>query len=129
MTQCGYAVSLQFQSEVALGLKDATIQLFEARKGGRQPAKNFVQKDGEEWRAWTERCKPAEIPIHVHTPKLPLNKKRDMKDVLFLLPKQPLDANTQYQVRAMLHLGGGVDPLWFIWEFTTGSQKEGLKLK
>ena len=24
---------------------------------------------------------------------------------------------------------GGTDPHWFIWEFTTGSQREGLKLK
>ncbi len=128
VTKCGYAVSLQFQKEVALVMKEATIELYESRKSGKQPPKNLVLKDSAEWRGWAERCKPNAVAIHVHTPKIPLNKKRDMKDVLFLLPKEPLDANTQYQVRAMLRMGTA-DPLWFIWEFTTGSQKDGLKLK
>jgi hypothetical protein len=64
----------------------------------------------------------------VHTPKVPLNKQRDLRDVLFLVPKEPLEPNTAYQVRCMLEIGGA-DPLWFVWEFQTGSQPRGLKFK
>ncbi|HZN37431.1 MAG TPA: CAP domain-containing protein [Planctomycetota bacterium] len=128
ITKTGYPVSLQLQQEVARGLIDSSIQLFEARKGGKTPPKHFCHKDKEDYRGWVERCKE-EVPTWVHTPKVPLNKKMDLRDVLFVLPKAHLEADKHYQVRAMLHLGGGPDPLWFFWEFTTGAQLEGLKLK
>ena len=127
ITKCGYAISLQLQNEIALQLAESSIQWFESRKGGRPPAKNACIKDREDYRAWVERCKPKEVPIWVHTPKVPLNKKLDLRDVIFCIPKEPLDANKQYQVRVMIHMGP--DPFWFIWEFTTGGQKIGLNLK
>jgi hypothetical protein len=127
VTKCGYTVSLQLQQEVALGLAESSIELWESRKGGRQPEKNFCAKDGPEYRGWTERGKK-QVECWVHTPKVPLNKKRDMRDVLFVVPKEALEANKSYQVRAMLHIGGA-DPLYFFWEFTTGGQARGLKLK
>jgi len=127
VTRCGYAISLQLQHELALQLGESSMQLFESRKGGRPPAKNACTKDKEDYRGWVDRCKPNEVPIWVHTPKVPLNKKLDLRQVIFCLPKEPLDANKQYQVRVMLHIGP--DPFWFIWEFTTGGQKEGLNLK
>lgn len=127
VTKCGYTISMQLQNEIALRLGDCTIQLFEARKSGKQPAKNFCAKGREDHTAWIDRGKK-EVDCFVHTPKVPLNKKRDMRDVLFLIPKQPLEANTHYQVRVMMQIGGA-DPLYFFWEFTTGSQRSGLKLK
>lgn len=127
VTKCGYTISLQLQQEVSVQLSESSIQLFESRKGGRPPAKNAVTKDSSDWTAWVERCKKDEVPIWVHTPKVPLNKQRDLRDVVFCLPKKPLEQNQHYQVRVMLHIGP--DPFWFIWEFTTGSQKEGLNLK
>ncbi|MBL8729374.1 MAG: hypothetical protein JNM25_13130 [Planctomycetes bacterium] len=127
VTKCGYTVSLQLQQEIAIGLAESSIELWESRKGGRQPEKNFCAKDGPDYRGWIERGKK-QVDCWVHTPKVPLNKKRDMRDVLFVVPKEALDANKGYQVRAMLHIGGA-DPLYFFWEFTTGSQARGLKLK
>ena len=127
VTKTGYPISLQFQDEVARSLADSSIQLFEARKGGKQPLKNFCSKDGEDYRGWIDRCKE-EVPCWVHTTKVPLNKKMDLRDVLFLLPKTHLEPSKHYQVRALIHMGG-MDPLWFFWEFTTGAQLEGLKVK
>jgi hypothetical protein len=88
----------------------------------------MCEKDGADYRGWVERCKD-EVPTWVHTPKIPLNKKMDLRDVLFVLPKQHLEANKAYQVRVMLHIGGLSQPMWFFWEFQTGGQLEGLKLK
>jgi hypothetical protein len=125
--KCGYTISLQLQQELATGLGDSTIVLFESRKSRGPEVPNVCLKDTAEWKAWTDRCKPKEIPIYVHTPKVPLNKKRDLRDVVFCIPKEPLEPNTQYQVRVMLRLAA--DPFWFIWEFTTGTQPRGLKVK
>lgn len=126
-TKCGYPISVQLQRELATQLGDSGIALFESRKGGKLPAKCIVEKDKEEWKAWTERCKPKEVPIHVHTPKVPLNKKLDLRDVIFCIPKEPLEPNKQYQVRVTLRLAN--DPFYLIWEFTTGSSARELKLK
>jgi hypothetical protein len=130
VTKCGYPISLQLQRELSLQLVDSGIELFESRKGGKTPTQHFVHPKGDPaiWKAWTERCKPKEVPIWVHTPKVPLNKKMDLRDVIFCLPKEPLESNKQYQVRVNLQLGGA-DPLVFVWEFTTGSQTRGLKFK
>jgi hypothetical protein len=125
--KCGYTVSLQLQEEVARTLGDSSMELYESRKGGKLPAKCVVDKNSEDWKAWTDRCKPKEIPVYLHTPKTPLNKKHDNRDVIFVVPKEPLEANTQYQVRTMLRIGEA--PFWFFWEFTTGTQARGLKVK
>ncbi|MBX3464896.1 MAG: hypothetical protein KF830_17140 [Planctomycetes bacterium] len=127
VTKCGYVVSLQLQNEIAKTLAESGIELWEARKGGRQPAKNFVAPGGADFRAWAERAKK-QVDCFVHTPQVPLNKERDQRDVLFCIPKQPLEANKTYQVRCLLHIGSA-DPHVFIWEFSTGAQREGLKLK
>lgn len=125
--KCGYPVSLQFQSEIARQLSDCSIQLFETHKGGKPPKAHVVIKDKEDWKAWSDRRKPKEVPIWVHTPRVPLNKKMDLRDVVFCVPKEALDANTQYQVCVMIRLSA--DPFYFIWEFTTGGQTKGLKVK
>jgi hypothetical protein len=127
VTKCGYAISLQLQQEIAVNLATSSIEVWESRKGGKVPPKNMVAKSGAEWKQWTERCRE-QVECYVHTPQMPLNKRRDQRDVLFALPKQPLEPNKAYQVRVMLHIGTA-DPHVFIWEFTTGTQKEGLKLK
>ncbi|MBM4061133.1 MAG: CAP domain-containing protein [Planctomycetes bacterium] len=127
ITKCGYPISLQLQREVARVLSESSIQLFESRKGGKVPAKNACTKSSDELRGWVERCKPEEVPIWCHTPKVPLNKKLDLRDVIFAIPKEPLEPGKQYQVRVLLHIGP--DPFWFVWEFTTGSQREGLRIK
>jgi hypothetical protein len=127
VTKCGYAISLQMQQEISVNLATSSIEVWESRKGGKTPAKNFVAKNDAEWKQWTERCRD-QVECYVHTPQVPLNKRRDQRDVLFALPKKPLEPNKAYQVRCMLHIGSA-DPHVMIWEFTTGTQREGLKLK
>ena len=130
VTKCGYPISLQLQSQLALQVADSSIELYESRKGGKPPTQHFVhpQADGALWKGWTERCKPEPVPVWVHTPKVPLNKKLDLRDVIFCLPKEALDKNKTYQARVKLQIGGA-DPLVFVWEFTTGSAARDLTLK
>lgn len=123
----GYPISLQMQREVAGRLGECDIKLFEARGGGKQPTMCFVPKESEEFKAWAERAKK-EVPIWVHTPKIPLNRRMEVRDAVFCLPKEHLEPGKHYQVRVQLNIGTEV-PFWMIWEFTTGSQAEGLKLK
>lgn len=127
VTKCGYVASIQLMSQVASRLGECDITLWESRKGGRPPAANFVAKNSKEMVAWAARCKK-EVEGYKHTPKVPLNKKRDRRDVLFFIPKVPLKPGKTYQVRALLQIDVA-DPLVFIWEFSTGRQKDGLKLK
>ncbi|MCK5942306.1 MAG: hypothetical protein KAI24_10085, partial [Planctomycetes bacterium] len=127
VTKCGYVVSIQLQSQVANRLGECDISLWESRKGGRPPATNFCAQRSKEMVAWAARCKK-EVEGYKHTPKVPLNKKRDQRDVLFFIPKEPLRAGKTYQARALLQIAGA-DPLVMVWEFTCGRQKEGLKLK
>ena len=127
ITRTGYPISLQLQREVAMSLADSGIQVFEARGGGKLPQKHVARKNTAEFTAWTDRCKK-EVPIYVHTPTIPLNRKVEIRDVIFALPKTHLEPNKNYQVQVRLQLGSN-DPFWFFWEFTTGSQQEGLRLK
>jgi hypothetical protein len=127
ITDCGYVVSVSLQQEISRILGDCDIELWESRKGGRPPEKNLVARSSKEFTEWTQRCNK-QIEGFKHTPKVPLNKKRDQRDVLFLVPKEPLRSGKWYQVRAYVQFGGA-DPMVMIWEFGTGSQKEGLKLK
>ncbi|MFN7671676.1 MAG: CAP domain-containing protein [Planctomycetota bacterium] len=124
---CGYTISVQFSNEMQKRLGESSISLWEANKGGKQPLKNYCAKGQEDYTAWMARGKK-EVPCHVHTPNVPLNKKQDRRDVLFALPKQHLEPNKHYQVRCLLQVGTA-DPLWFFWEFTTGSSGRDLKLK
>ena len=130
VTKCGYPISLQLMRELATQVVESDIELYESRKGGKVPTQHFVhpQADGAVWKQWTERCKPQAIPIWKHTPKVPLNKKLDLRDVVFCLPKEALDKNKTYQARVRLVIGGA-DPLVFVWEFTTGGAARDLMLK
>lgn len=127
ITKTGYPISLQLQREVAGALADSGIQVFEARGGGKTPTKHAARKNTEEFNAWSDRCKK-EVPIYVHTPTIPLNRKVEIRDVVFAVPKTHLEPNKHYQVQVKLQMGSN-DPFWFFWEFSTGAQAEGLKLK
>ncbi len=122
VTKCGYPISLQVQRELAGNLVDASIEVYESRKGGRPPTQHFLspQENGAILKEWKDRTKGDPIPLWVHTPRVPLNKKQDRRDVVFGLPKEPLKKGKAYQVHVMLHFGGN-DPLIFVWEFVTGS--------
>jgi len=128
VTKCGYPISLQLQRELATNLVDSSIELYESRKGGRPPQQHLVSRAQDQgiWKAWTDRCKQTPVDIWVHTPKVPLNKKQDRRDVIFCLPKEPLKKGKAYQVRVKLQFGGN-DPLVFVWEFVTGSQAGQLR--
>ncbi len=126
VTKCGYVVSIQLQRQTASALGECSIELWESRKG-RAPTKNLVAKRSADMTKWAARCRK-QVECYYHTPKVPLNKKRDQRDVLFALPKVPLKPGKTYQARAYLQLGGA-DPLVFVWEFSTGSKRKGLKLK
>lgn len=126
ITKTGYPISLQLQREFAARISQAKIQVFEARGGGRTPPVHFVRKNSAEEKAWTDRAKK-EVPCYVHTPQVPLNRKVEIRDVVFALPKEHLEPNKNYQVRVTLRIGD--DERLFFWEFGAGSQKEGLKLK
>ncbi|MCR9245597.1 MAG: hypothetical protein NXI31_11235 [bacterium] len=126
VTKCGYVASIQLQRGVAEQLGDCRIEIWETRKG-RTPPKNMVAAGKEDYRAWTSRCRK-QVECYVHTPKVPLNKKRDIRNVLFALPKEPLKSGKAYQVRAYLQIGG-MDMMAMIWEFQTGGKKQGLDLK
>ena len=128
ITKTGYPISVQLQRELAINLSESSIQVFEARKGGKQPTKNLCEKNKEDFRAWVERGK-SEVPVWVHTPAVPLNRRIEERETIFCIPKEKLEAGKQYQVRVALRFGSAPEPLYFFWEFTTGSQKEGLKLK
>jgi len=127
VTKCGYAVSLQLQRQFAGRIGESSIELWESRKGGRPPASNIVPKGSQDMVNWKARCKK-QVECYMHTPKVPLNKKRDQRDVLFLIPKEPLKPGKTYQARAYLDIGG-MGSTVFIWEFSTGSKRQGLKLK
>ena len=127
VTKCGYVVSVQFERFLTRAIADADIELWEARKGGRPPKAHMVRKNSAEEKAWTDRGKK-KVDCYKHTPRVPLNKKRDLRNALFAIPKEPLKAGKHYQARVQLRLGNN-DPFQFIWEFTCGRQKMGLKLK
>ena len=131
ITKTGYPISLQLQQELARRLVDADIELYEVRSGGKVPTRNFCAETSEHFKTWSKRCggKNAEaVPIWVHTPRVPLNKRMELRDVVFAIPKEHLSPNEDYQVRVKLHIEP-YEPLWFIWEFKTGRQPYGLRLR
>lgn len=128
VTKCGYPISMQFQREIAAGLADVSIEIYESRKGGRPPEQICMGKQADQGvlKQWTDRCKGDAIECWIHTPKLPLNKKRDRRDVVFAIPKEPLRKGKAYQARVELRLTG--DPVVFVWEFVCGGGTRSLKL-
>lgn len=131
ITKTGYPISLQLQQELARRLVDADIELYESRGGRKFPERNFCAETSKHFKEWADRVggKNAEpVPIWVHTPRVPLNKRMEVRDVVFALPKEHLSPNEDYQVRVKLHIEP-YEPLWFIWEFKTGRQREGLRIR
>jgi hypothetical protein len=128
VSKVGYPISLQLQDEVSRRVGEASFELFESRKGGKYPALHLVPKGSKEFIEWEGRAKEKPVPCYVHTPRLPLNKKQDLRNVVFGLPKEPLDTNKQFQVRVMLRFDEN-EPVYMIWEFATGTQSDGLRLK
>ena len=119
----GYPISLQLQKEWAGRLAGSSIDVYIAKKRGKLPAKNFIAKGTREFADYSAR-RTDPVAIWRHTPEVPLLKRMEMRDVVFAIPKEPLRPKTTYQVEIMLHLQ---KEFYFVWEFTTGSQMEGLK--
>ncbi|MEC7583488.1 MAG: CAP domain-containing protein, partial [Planctomycetota bacterium] len=123
ITKTGYPISLQLQKEWAGRLSASSIDVYIAKKRGKLPAKNFIAKGTREYADYEAR-RTDPVAIWKHTPEVPLLKRMEMRDVVFAIPKEPLRPKTTYQVEIMLHLQ---KEFYFVWEFTTGSQMEGLK--
>ena len=126
ITKTGYPVSLQLQREYAGQLVEADMAMYEVKNAkAKMPTKHYVA-EGEpghgEWRARRGEI----VPLWVHTPKDPLLKRMEEKEVIFGIPKAILAPKTTYQVEAKV-VAGNNQALYFCWEFTTGSQLEGLK--
>ncbi|MFO1077454.1 MAG: CAP domain-containing protein [Planctomycetota bacterium] len=133
ITKTGFPISMQFQRELAGQLTKCDIKLYECKSHGRMPTQNMfvAEENSKEKDAWFDRCggkSAKEVPIWVHTPTMPLNKRVEIRDTVFAIPKEPLEATKRYQARVTFAYGGNAD-LVFFWEFTTGGQREGLKLK
>ncbi len=123
ITVTGYPVSLQLQKEFAGGVAGSAISMFKVKKRGKIPALNAVMQGQAEYRAWTER-RDEPVPTWNHTTTDQLLARMELRDVVFAIPKDVLDDRTTYQVEVMIERE---QKLYFIWEFTTGSQLEGLK--
>jgi hypothetical protein len=123
ITRTGYPVSLQLQREYARTLIASAISLYEVKGRGKVPAKHCMPEG--DLHAWRDR-RGEPVPMWNHTPAEPLLKRMEEKEVVFGIPKAHLQKNTTYQVEVRL-VADGNDPLYFVWEFTTGTQDEGLK--
>jgi hypothetical protein len=123
ITRTGYPVSLQLQREYAGQIIESGIALYEVRGRSKAPAEHCVPEGGLQ--PWIER-RGAPVPMWIHTPAEPLLKRMEEKEVVFGIPKAHLAKNTAFQVEVRL-VAHGNDPLYFVWEFTTGGQDEGLK--
>lgn len=125
ITLTGYPVSLQLQREFAGQLTGSSISLYEVKGRGKPPSQHYVhpQENRKDFEAWAHR-RGDPVALWVHTPAEPLLKRMEERQVVFGIPKEHLKPKTTYQVEVMLKLE---NPLYFIWEFTTGTQMEGLK--
>ncbi|MCA8943986.1 MAG: hypothetical protein KDB80_15585 [Planctomycetes bacterium] len=102
----GYPVSLQFSNLIVNQTSECTLRLYKAKKRGA----SYEKGD--------------EVPCWLHTPNEPLLKRMVMRDVVFVIPKELLEANERYLAVATLTLKGGTET--FEWVFTTGSSLQGL---
>jgi hypothetical protein len=127
----GYPVSLQLQREFAMKLAKSELSLYVVPKPERDkvPAQNvlFVDTKGNQADDWRKRCGDP-VACWIHTPAVPLLKRMEVKNCVFGIPKAHLRPSTTYQVRVQLQIDNP-QPIVFCWEFTTGTHKEGLKLK
>jgi hypothetical protein len=124
ITVTGYPVSLQIQRETAGRVADSSLMLYEVPKAkGDTPKKTYVLTEDREYKDWVARRGPS-VPTWNHTTKTPLLKRMELRDVVFGIPKAHLKAKTTYQVEVQIKLEHDA---YFVWEFTTGSQMEGLK--
>lgn len=124
ITRTGYPVSLQLQREVARGLVESSISLYEVKARGNAP-NNHLVAIGDPKDQWSGRRGDV-VALWEHTPQNPLLKRMEEKEVVFGIPKAHLKPRTTYQAAVMLK--DAANPaLQFCWEFTTGSQEEGLK--
>ena len=131
ITKTGYPISLQMQRELAVQLVNAEIELYTVKGAGKQPDKHLFLPAEPVWEKWRERCGGPEnkpVPLWVHTPRTALNRRVEEREVIFAIPKEPLETKQAYQVRVKLEIGGN-EAMWFVWEFETGRQAEGLRLK
>ncbi|MBI5852627.1 MAG: hypothetical protein HZB39_16565 [Planctomycetes bacterium] len=103
--EAGYPVSMQFGRGVANQLDDASMVLFRCKRRGREYERDEV------------------VPTWLHTPKSPLLKRMENPSVVFVIPKQTLEANTTYEVVATLKTPRGDQEEK--WHFTTGSSRRG----
>ncbi|HLQ38009.1 MAG TPA: CAP domain-containing protein, partial [Planctomycetota bacterium] len=129
ITKTGYPVSLQLQREVATKLVSSSISLYTIKTREKPPLQHVVPADAAEG-GWAARRKDgAEVPLWVHTPKEPLLKRMEEKEVVFGIPKAHLKPHTAYQVVVVLRTdeGGTQTDIKFCWEFMTGDNDEGLK--
>ena len=137
LARVGYPVSLQLQREFASQLGESDIALYEVRPGGKPGDRNLVsaagasrpgetgKSDAEVLKQWQDRRKGASVPMYRHTPKEPLLKRMEERQVVFGIPKAHLEPSKTYQVEVSLTTSNPT--MLFIWEFTTGIQSEGLK--
>jgi hypothetical protein len=126
----GYPVSLQLQREFASTLGDADIQLFEATHSKPNERHLFLPSDNrdmDELKKWKDRRRGAAVAMYKHTPKTPLLKRMEEREVIFGIPKAHLEPNRTYQVEVSMTTNNPQSV--FVWDFTTGTQMRGLILK
>ncbi len=123
ITRTGYPVSLQIQREFAGTLVASDINLYEVNTRAKPPEKYLAGP--AELAEWQKRRKDP-VSLWVHTPQVPLLKRMELREVVFGIPKEHLKPRTTYQVDVLLKTVA--NEFHFCWEFTTGTQKEGLKL-
>ncbi|MGE3172722.1 MAG: CAP domain-containing protein [Planctomycetota bacterium] len=124
ITVTGYPVSLQIQRELAQQVTEAGISLYEVPKArSKAPTKHYVAPTEPVFKEWSER-RGDSVATWNHTPMEPLLKRMELREVVFAIPKEHLKPKTTYQVEVRVKLQ---NEAYFIWEFTTGSQMEGLK--
>lgn len=128
ITKTGYPVSLQIQREYAGQLVESGITLYDVKnQKAKLPTVHYVPEGSPDHKDWQARRGDV-IPTWNHTPADPLLKRMEEKQVVFAIPKAHLQPKTTYQAEVRI-VAQGNSPLCFVWEFTTGTQKEGLKLK
>jgi hypothetical protein len=121
----GYPVSLQFSHTAALQILDGSINLYELKRSTKlTPVAGHDSRDEHTERAKKIQVEGKRVDAYEHTPKTPMLKRMELKDVVFLIPKVHLEPNTCYGVVATLQTKNGEDTM--AWSFTTGDQRRGL---
>ena len=103
--QAGYPISLQLARYVAEQVQDASITLYTCKKRGRTYERGDV------------------VPMWEHKPQKPLLKRQERTQVVFGIPKEPLERNSYYEVIVTLKVAAGEQKVR--WRFKTGPQRIG----